>query len=67
MVWTSMNDMPRNLPPPNPFSSACAALRSAGYNVTPADIPGLTWVDRPGEHYEFTIRQLISFAAHGRG
>ena len=40
------------------FSEAVAKLRAAGYNVQPADIPGLTLVG----HHELTMAQVINFA-----
>jgi hypothetical protein len=43
------------------FSEAVTKLRAAGYNVQPADIPGLTLVG----HHELTMAQVISFAASG--
>lgn len=37
-------------------------LRRAGYQITRSEIPGLFFVDKPGEHHELTIAQLIDLA-----
>lgn len=42
-----------------PFLRALRALRAAGRNVAPSDIPGLTYVDG----HELTIGQVLALAS----
>lgn len=42
------------------FLRALAALRRAGWNIAPSDIPGLTYV---GGH-EMTVGQVMDLASH---